>query len=189
MLKATIQAQHRFRFNANGSAFSGNISFEDLADLMCVAVTSTTASRLWDAVKLREVEIWAGNSAGNSSNTVEIEYLNTTILGGPGTTFSDTAIGLMDVAHICTKPPAGSRASQWLNNTTGSSGGDFNLFRLAVPQGGVVDVVLDLCIYDNESAVSVTGTVAGASAGKTYCRPLDSAQNTAILLPVSYDYI
>jgi hypothetical protein len=189
MLKATIQATHRFRFTANGSSYGGNISFEDLADLMCVATTSTSASRLWDAVRLREVEVWAANSAGNSSNTVECEFLNTLIFGGPGTTFSDTALGLTDVAHIKCSPPASSRAANWLNNTTGSSSGDYNLFRLAVPQGGVVDVVLDVSMYDNDTAVNVTGAVSGASTGKTYCRPLDSAQGTALLLPVSWDYV
>jgi hypothetical protein len=189
MLKATIEAQHRFRFSSNQSAFSGTISFEDLADLMCVAVTATSASRLFDAIRLRGVEVWATNTTGDSSNTVEIEYLNTLIFGGPGVTYSDTALGVTDIAHISTRPPLGSRAASWLNNTTGSSGGDFNVFRLSVPKGGIVDVIMDVMFYDNEAAVNVTGTVAGASAGKTYCRPLDSAQNTALLLPISWDYI
>jgi hypothetical protein len=189
MLKATIQAQHRFRFSANGSAFSGTISYEDLADLMCVAVTSTSASRLFDAVKLKEVEIWACNSAGDASNTAEIEFLETLIIGGPGVTYSDTAMGLQNIAHVHAKPPPGSRLAGWLSNTTGSSGTDVNLFRLAVPKGGIVDIVLEVCMYDNDTAINVTGTVAGASAGKTYCRPLDSAQNTAILLPISWDFI
>lgn len=189
MLKATIQAKHRFRFVANGSSYSGSISFDDLADLMCVATGATAAFRLFDAIRLREVEIWACNAAGDASNTVEVEFLETAIIGGPGATFSDTAMGLQNIAHVCCKPPKNSRLDLWLNNATGLSGNDVNLFRLAVPKGGIVDIVLEGCFYDNDATVSVTGTVSGATIGKTYCRPLDSAQNTAILLPVSWDFI
>lgn len=158
-------------------------------DLMCVATGATAAFRLFDGVRLRGVEIWACNSAGDSSNTVEIEYLDTATIGGPGVTFSDTAMGLQNIAHVFARPPSGSRASFWLNNATSLSGNDFNLFRLSVPKGGIVDVILEVCLYDNDTSVSVTGTVAGATVGNVYCRALDSAQNTAVLLPVSWNTI
>ncbi len=189
MLDVSIHASHRFRFVNNGSAFTGAISFEDLQDLMCVATGATAAFRLWDAVKLKEVEVWGANSAGNASNTVQVEYLDSLLLGGPGKTFSDTALGLQNIAHVRCKPPKGSRASFWLNNTTGAPGNDYNLFNLNVPLGGVVDISLEFVFYDNDNPVAVTGTVTGATVGKTYCRALDSAQNTAILLPVGYDTI
>jgi hypothetical protein len=184
----TITATHRFRFVCNGSAYSGTLTFEDFADLMCVATSATTAKRLWDAVRVREVEVWAANSAGDSSNTVEIEYLQTLNVGGPGFTFSDTAMGLQNVAHICTRPPKLSRTDFWLSNSTGASGNDVDLIRLAVPKGGVVDVTLDFAFYDNDAPINVTGAIAGATTGKIYCRPLDSASGTAILVPVSYDF-
>lgn len=189
MLKSTVQVKHRFRFVANGSSYSGIISFDDLADLLCVATGAIAAFRLFDAVRLREVEIWACNAAGDASNTAEVEFLNTATTGGPGVTFSDTAMGLQNIAHVHAKPPKGSRADLWLNNATGQLGNDYALFRLAVPKGGIVDIVLEGCFYDNDTSVSVTGTVASATVGKIYCRPLDSAQNTAHLLPISWDYI
>jgi hypothetical protein len=189
MLNATIQATHRFRYVNNGSAYSGNISFEDVADSMCVATAAAVAYRLFDAVKIKEVEVWCANAAGDAANTVEIEWLNTLLIGGPGSTISDTALGLHDIAHVVARPPKGSKADFWLDNSTGLSGGDFNIFRLACPKGSVVDITLECAIYDNDTAVAVTGAVAGATVGKTYARPLDSAQGTAILVPVSYDFI
>jgi hypothetical protein len=156
---------------------------------MCVATAAAVAYRLFDAIRIKEVEVWGGNSAGDAANTVEIEWLDTLLIGGPGMTISDTALGLNDIAHVISRPPKGSKSAFWLNNSTGLSGGDFNILRLACPKGSVIDIVLECVLYDNDTAVLVTGAVAGATTGKTYARPLDSAQGTAILVPVSYDFI
>jgi hypothetical protein len=156
---------------------------------MCVATTATTAVRLFESVRIKCIEIWACNAAGDASNTVQLEWVNTVIVGAPGSTHNDTAMGLQNIAHISCKPPKFSRADFWLNNSSGGSGADYTIANLNIPKGGVIDVVLEACLYDNDTAVSVTGAVAGATTGKTYCRPLDSASGTAGLDPIGYDSI
>lgn len=189
-ITSTIMVKnHRFRFVSNAGAYTGTVTFDDLADLMCVATTATTAVRQWAALKLKQVEIWAGNSAGNASNTVQMEWVDTVNIGGSDIVITDTAIGLMDIAHIKSSPPGGSKAADWLNNSSGSSGSDFTILNINLPQGAIIDITLDVNFYDTDSAVSVTGAVAGATTGKTYCRALDSASGTALLPPISFDTI
>lgn len=175
---------------ANGAGGTiQTITVDDLLDLVCVATGAAVAYRLCAGVKIKSVEMWGANSAGNSSNTVQLEWLQTLLTGGPDDVFNDTALGLADVAHIHSKPPVGSRCEMWLSTTALSSGNDVNLFTLTVPQGGIVDIVLEQVLYDTDTPISVTGVVAAATTGKSYTRSLDSASGTANLVPVGRDTI
>jgi len=188
-LGASITAGHRFRFSCNREGGgTSTIKNRDLIDLICLAVTSTSAYTILDSVKLKEIEIWAANGAGNASNTAELEFVNENALfGGPGTTYSDTAIGVSNICHIYAKPPKNSVASMWcaLSDTFAPS---VDLFRLTVPQGAIVDVVVSLVLRDNDAADPVVGSVVGATPGHCYYRYLDSTTNQ-YFVPISADYI
>lgn len=187
MLVSSIRAQHRFRFVANGNGSTATITRIGLIDLLCVAATATSAYRVIDAFKIRSVELWSANSVASAdANTAEIEWLATDNIGN-SVTMNDTAIGINDIAHVYAVPPVGSTASFWNQSSSGST--DVSLFRIAIPDGGLIDVVLDVIFYDSDSAIAVTGAVAGATVGKFYCRALDSASGGATLLPVGYDRI
>lgn len=188
-LLVSSKFNQRYRFLANGAGGTvKTITIYDLLDLLCVATGAAAAVRLCSAAKLKSVHVWAANSAGNASNTVQCEWLQTNIIGGPDETINDTAIGLTDIAHIHTRPPRGSRASDWLA-VSSLGGADVDLFILTVPQGGVVDIVLEQVLYDSDTSISVTGAVAAATTGKFYTRCLDSATGTATLVPVGRDTI
>lgn len=187
MLQTTIEVKHRLRFVANTSpGFNGNLNNTEFLNLLVMGLNSTTLGRLCDGVKIRAIEVWAANSAGNASNTVELEWLNpdsaVNSYSGPGTTSSDTALGITDIAHIRCIPPKGSAASFWLNDMVATT----NIIRLVVPQGGVVDVDLDLVLMDNDDPITI-GLLSGVTPGKLYCRALDSLAGTPKLLPISYD--
>jgi hypothetical protein len=189
-IQPTIKVGHRFRFVINGAGGSSQVfTIQDICDLLCVATAATVAYRLFDAVKLKKIEAWAANSAGNASNTLELEWIKTLVIGGPGLSVTDTAMGLANIAHICSRPPMGSRASEWLSTASLAAGSDIDLFRLVVPQGSIVDVEIEGCFYDTDIPVLVTGAVAGATTGKTYCRALDSAAGTALFVPIGFDTI
>lgn len=175
----------RFVCNAAGGG-TRQLDSKDLMDLFCVATAANSATRILDGIKIKSIEMWAANNAGNSSNTVQIEYLNQNAagIGGPGTVHNDTAVGLYDIAHVKTQPPKNSTCGSWI---TGFSTTD--LFELILPQGCVVDVVADLVLCESEIASTVTGAVAAATSGKLYCRHLDSTNATPILVPVGFDYI
>ncbi len=182
-----IIKNHRLRFlvNASGGTVRG-IDDIDLLDLFCVATSATSASRILDGILVKKIEMWAANSAGNASNTVQCEFLNQNVagIGGPGWIYNDTAIGLTDVCSISCVPPRDSKLGSWITGFSST-----NLFELTCPQGCVVDIVADLVLMESETPSAVTGAVASATAGKLYCRPLDSTNATPVLLPVGFDYI
>lgn len=186
-LETSIQATHRFRFVANGSGSTATITRISLIDLLCVATAANAAYRVIDAFKIKSVELWSANSvASPDANTAEIEWLATDNIGNSSTR-NDTAIGVSDIAHVFARPPVGSTASFWNQSSSGSA--DVSLFRIAIPDGGMVDVVLNIIFSDSDHAIAVTGAVAGATTGKFYCRALDSAAGTATLVPVGWDRI
>ena len=85
----------RFVVNTAGGG-TRQLDSKDLLDLFCVATAANAATRILDGIKIKKIEMWAANSAGNASNTVQIEYLNQNAagIGGPGTVHNDTAVGL-----------------------------------------------------------------------------------------------
>lgn len=191
-LLATIKTGHRFRFVANGEAGSSStITAQDLLDLLCMAVTPSSAYALLDGVKLKEIEVWSANSQGNITNTCEVEFVNDMGgFGASGATMSDCAIGVTNIAHVCARPPKTSLAGNWVNTFEDNSGDNANpkLFRLTCPQGSIVDVVCSLSLQDNDVARSVAGSVVGATAGFFYYRYLDST-SAKTLVPISANYI
>lgn len=179
----TVISRHRFRFVANGAGgLTRTLNDRDFLDLLCVATGAAVAYRVLAGVKIIEIEMWSANS-GVAANTVQIEWSETSGTGGPGMTLSDTAIGINDIAHICAKPLKESRASFWLANLGNT------VCEIVCPQGTVVDVTLDICFFDSEAPIAVTGAVAAATTGKFYYRPLDSTNAAPGLLPISADYI
>jgi hypothetical protein len=183
MLNATITSRHRLRF-VNQTAVNRVITPTEILDLLCVGITATSASRVCDGMKIEFLELWAAND--EASNTVECEWLNDASGNfGPGKTFSDTALGVTNIAHVACAPPKDSSAAFWLNDTHG----DVGILRLALPAGAVTDMVLQLVLYDNDNPILVSGAVAAASPGKFYCRALDNGNATPQVYPVSYDYI
>ena len=175
----------RFVCNTAGGG-TRQLDSKDLIDLFCVATAANAATRILDGIKIKKIEMWAANSAGNASNTVQLEFLNQNAagIGGPGTVHNDTAVGLYNIAHLHARPPSNSTAGSWI---TGFSTTD--LIEIVCPQGCVVDVVADLVLAETETLSAVTGAVAGATAGKLYMRPLDSTNATPILIPVGFDYV
>lgn len=189
-LLVSTKFTQRYRFIANGAGGTvKTITFFDLIDLICVATGAAAAVRLCSGVKIKSIDVWAANSAGNASNTVQLEWLQSLFIGGPDEVINDTCLGLQDIAHIHCRPPRGSRVSEWLSNSALVGGADVDLFTLTIPQGGVVDLVLEQVLVESEASIGVTGAVVAATLGKFYTRSLDSATGTATIVPVGRDTI
>jgi hypothetical protein len=146
-----------------------------------MAVTAISAYRIFDGILLESLEIWACN-ASNLVNTASVEWTNTTGVGAPGNTISDTALGTARPLYIRTKPPPGSEAAFWISSNTHA------VCEIGGPQGSVVDIVVRVSLKDNDGAVAVTAPVVGAIPGTIYFRRLDST-TTNILTPISANVI
>jgi len=151
--------------------------------MLCIGTNAAVAYRLLESMKIRRVEVWAANSAGNASNTITLEWTKTADFGGPGKVVSDTALGIANVACVSTPPDKSSLASDWIGTAANT------LFQITLPQGAVLDLLVDISLFDTDAPVAVTAAVAGATVGKLYCRALDNQNATPVILPVGYDYI
>jgi len=184
-LLTSVALKHRLRYVVNNAGgIITKITNTALLDSLCMATNAVAAARLCDGYKIMNIEIWSANGSGNLSNTISLEWVDSPIVGGPGFVVTDTVLGLADIAHVCTSPPAGSLSSFWLPN----SGAEVTLCNLQLPQGSIVDITMGLVLADTDAPVFVTAAVVGATAGKFYCRYLDST-STNVLVPVGFDSI
>ncbi len=178
-LATTVKLTHTFRFIATANITSRLLLFTELLDLLCLATSAASASRIFNAVKIKRIQVWAATSVATSSLSVIFQKgPGTNGVSGDSVTHADTALGVSQIAHIDVKFNAREQVGQWQGPGITTTYG-----QLTIPQGGVVDITFSYSMIDSETAVNVTGAVAGASAGRVYCRALDNTQATPQLSP------
>jgi hypothetical protein len=152
-----------------GSAISQSVSFANLLDTMLVATSATSGVDIWDAVRVKAVEIWATGVTGsaNTPTTVTVDFAGATGAdAGDGRVWSDTSVSV-EPAHIRAIPSKLSSAGHWQQSSA------FVAFTLPFcPPGAVVDVEME---FRNSSIAPVTAANAlvGATIGQFYYRGLD----------------
>lgn len=176
--------RRRFRFEASSALAGVTITGRDLFDLVCMATTTTTASQLYESVRIQAVEIWGPMASDLKPVTVDITWPDNTSIGSPQVVHSDTSMGSSFGAHVRSSPPSWGASSLWqLREATATQ------FILNGPVNSVVDVTLDLVLQQQSAlAATVSHAVSGASVGVIYVRALDSVQS-GLLVPLSYPTI
>jgi hypothetical protein len=174
----TVSLFHKFRFSNGGNNGTYIITRAQMLNLLLVAPTTVTSVRLFQAIRLRKVEIWANPTAlGSTPSTVSMEWLGE---NSPSTVISDTTMGVRP-AHISSKPPARSSAQWWSLSA-------FNetdvLFTLILPAQCIIDVSVDLRYVEQEAPTAGDIPVA-ATAGQVYGDYLDGIA-TSKLAPVGF---
>jgi len=142
------------------------ITRKNLLNLVVVATTAVTSSRIIEAVRLKSVELWTNPPAlGSAPMTCSVEWIGS---NAPSTIISDTTMGVLP-AHVLAKPPPNSSNRWW--SMSGTDEAD-PLFTLVVPSQTVCDVRVNLRLVDSEAPVA--GDVpAGATVGQVYYDFLD----------------
>jgi hypothetical protein len=164
------------------------ISTTDLLNLKALATSATAAYRIFDAVKLRKVEVWAANTAATASNTILVEFLSSNpYMSDDSKMFSDTAVGTTNVAYVKAKPNPYGMSAAWFSGASNS----FTIFNLTAPEGSVVDVHLTARLIDDEPKLPNAGiTVAAATTGTLYGLYLDNDQGAgAVIVPVGVNTV
>jgi len=158
------------RFTATAAAYT-TITYQNILDTILVATSTTTGSDVFQAVKVRRVEIW-GMPAIGSAGTVSVEFSGA-VAGSQGDQqiHTDTSMGVQP-AHVAAKPSRQSLASMY---QTSSSAAAFNVRVLA---GSVVDVHVTFRGHF-ASNISAQNALALATAGAFYLRGLDGLSNSA----------
>jgi len=174
----TIKFSHKFRFvNGTGSG-TYTITRAQLLNLVVVTPSAITSARIFEAVRLKNVEVWSNPSAlGSAPTTLSLEWLGPY---GPSTVVSDTSMGVSP-AHIRTSPPKSSSDMWWCMSGFNESD---QLFTLILPADCVIDVTLDVRLVEQESPTA-GDTPAGATIGQLYGSYLDGFPSK-VLVPVGY---
>jgi hypothetical protein len=171
-----ISGSKKFRFTASGGAdVQSVITQTNLANLLVVATSAVTTSRIFSSVRLRRVEAWCLPAQGLTSQLLSIAGTG----AGPENRKSDASMGVTP-AHVVWSPAPLSVADLWFE-----VGGTLSMFQLTAPGASIVDVTLDF-IQNCEDASTAGPVPAGATAGVWYGCTLDGNGLTGSMLPVDY---
>jgi len=154
----------RVRFTAT-AAFAGNITFQNLLDILVVATTSTTLADQFSAVKIRAIEIWSEAAIGTPTFAALIFDSGAAGFVGDHKEHNGASMGVQP-AHVFARPSARSLASDFQVSSANQA------FWLQVAAGAVVDVLLTYQQYMGVGVVAQNAAVA-ATVGATYVRGLD----------------
>lgn len=177
----------RFVTTGNVNSASVTITFQNLLDSWCVAVSATAARQLFDFIKikrvtLRAVQNTAASGVGSTGVlgqgcTVGIEFPG--LVAGTnagGKQASDSALGTANVAVVSLRPDRMSAAAQWQASTGNVA---FVLRSTDVSGNLVVGSIIDVqCAFKNSADVSpaaVASAVTGATTGGIYFRGIDGS--------------
>jgi hypothetical protein len=167
----------KLRFVTNAAVAQTNITFENLLDLILVGTSLTTASDLFQQVRVRSVEMWAVPVVGGAT-TVQCEFRDQTVgFAGDAKIHSDTSMGVQP-AHLRAKPAARSGFALFQFSQATSA------FTLTCPGGTVVDVELTFRGLPNLNVAAQQASV-GTTTGAWYYRGLDGlAKAATVFFPV-----
>ncbi len=177
--EANVVVRHIFRFRTDGA--NVDITGANICGLLSAGyIANTSVTGLFRAARIRRLEIWfrapttlAGTSTGVPSASVT--WTNgTTSSFAPYSEISATAMSNSEPTYFSVAPPRDSLQRNWFHSGVG------NLFTLKVPQGGIVDLHVDLMFNDGD--VGTTTAVASGTLGAVYGMPLDGSADA--LLPV-----
>jgi len=178
-LKSNIVVKHNYRFTATAGA-NVAINAQNLilaAGTVCTVVNSVATS-FFGSVKVQYVNVWSPPSAQGNFATCSIEYNGAA--AASTVEFSDTSVSPTQPAMLKTRPPKSSNASFWQTPNVGNNA----MFTLICPANSIIDVGLDLLLYDDEASAPVTRAIAAGVVGLTYYLALDSLTGHN-LVPVS----
>jgi len=174
----TMRLSHKFRFESGIYNGVFAISRKNLLNLVQLATSTTTTVRIFEAVKLKSVEVWTSPPAlGTAPANVSVEWLGE---NSPSTVVSDTSMGVRP-AHVRTKPPPSSSNRWWC--ISGSMETD-TLFQLSVGPNSVIDVTLDLRLVESEPPTAGDAPTAAVN-GTLYGNCLDGILGQ--LIPADYN--
>lgn len=161
----------KLRFTSIAAANQFLVTYQNLMDLLNVALTTVTAAQLFRSVRVRKVSVWAVPVIGNPS-TVEVVFISGTVgQAGDLKIHTDTSMGVQP-AYVSAKPAVRSAAALFQESSA------TNAFSLTCPAGSVIDVDLTFRGLPN-SFLPTQNAPAGVTAGGWYYRGLDGLAKAA----------
>jgi len=181
---ATVRFPHRARFQCATGVTTLNITRAILLNLLFVAKTSSTATRLLSGIRLKSISLWAVQTGQSASEqlvacTTSVEWTST---NGPSTIVSDSSMSVLP-AYVQTSPPRNSLASFW--SLTGNNETDV-LAILSLVDRSVIDITFESVIQNGETPTALSPTTA-MTAGSVYMSYLDGVAGAGKIPATSYN--
>jgi hypothetical protein len=182
----SIPINHKVRFaNVAAGTLNFTLQINDFAQLWVVAATSTTAFCLFDALRIRKIEMWFAASVASTSSSALIEDYQTTnsvYLGAPSRTKVSSMPSPGENGYIVWTPKKGSVQDSWFNTAAASTA---PILRMTMPANAVIDLTFSATLADGTNSPTQTTTaVSGATAGQVYCRALGCSNSTTQCPPI-----
>jgi hypothetical protein len=178
-MSANLRLRHKYRFTASSAINGGIFSDGILLAAGTMATTIALVNSFIGSFRIRSVEVWSPPAAQGAFATCSLDWQ-----GGPNSPnveVSDTTVSVTSPAHFRTAPPARSLAGFWQTHVNNNQ-----MFTLVLPVGSIVDLDLDLVMYDEDSTeTQATRIVAAATIGTVYYLALDNPGGAHNLVPVS----
>ena len=152
-----------------------------LCALQVIGTGSTTAAQIYEAVKVRKVEMWANSGSGAAMQLACTFGGNTLGITGSNQTFSDSNVGMTYPAHVIAVPSKLSQAAQWQSGDTNV--GTNTLFTITFSNTGAlggasvaitIDVHVALRMTGNARTSNNSVTLVTSAAGAFYHLALDN---------------
>lgn len=156
---------HRFRFTAGSSLTRTPVTRACLLNLIEVETGMATAVRVFESIRVVDLEVWAPTTSSFASQEIAVEWNGA---NAPSTIRSDVSMNLAP-AHVYTLPPRDSSAKWW--SISGSSESEILVY-LTAPSGSIVDLRVNARVIDHEAATAAEAP-AGGTAGQIVYNYLD----------------
>jgi hypothetical protein len=181
-LTASLAFTKKFRFIASGSATDVGISPTCIRQLFgMTAGGADTSYYPWiDAFRISSVTMTAIGAVGTPV-TVALEWTGTA--NTRSVRSEDVSMGIQS-ARLSSSPPANSQASFWQAADSATS-----LFTMSGPTGTVVDLVLQLVLYDDVLPMVVLTTAGGILYFSVKNLDAVLGTSTGLFVPVGYKHV
>jgi len=162
-----------FRYNVTTGTQNCIITRQMMLNLLVFGVNSTTAYRMFSAVRITRIRIWSA-ALGSASNagSVAISSLQWAGQGSRPRTIVSESMGVT-VGHLDSRPPEHSQASFWSNDNYLET--DI-LFTLDINSGDVIQIDVAVCLQNGVTAQYTANSITTTSTlatGKIYQPTLD----------------
>lgn len=180
----------RLGFQYTGQNSPSSITFNSLANSIIIATSATAGVCLYDAVRIKSVEITATPAQG-TYGTVRVSWPGVTV-GTTGSTNyrSSTSDGILP-AYVKMSPPRGSQAGQWQPAASGAVA--FTLSSLLQGTTALICTVyvdVEFAMNEDVGSLAAGNALLAATAGQVYYRGLDGlAIATTQFYPLGVIYV
>jgi len=137
----------QFLYLNNGTAQTFTFTASKLGALQVIGtVANTTAALIYEAARIRKIEMWASPPVDGSIVDISVVYAGSALgVQGPDRGYSAQTVGMTRPAYLCASPGRMTQAAQW--QTCATTVGTNNLFNFIISgtgASGTITVTADV---------------------------------------------